>query len=1006
MARARRYSTAHQQFADSTVDRLLAIGVFRSVPSNPNWSAIHVVPKGDGGLRLTPDYRSANLNCLPQRPPPFEPDLAMQALSNATVFGIFDLCEAFFQVGLHPDSQPMFGIFTSRGIVNPTRTQMGMLTSSNALAAALRDIFQPILGRCLCPYADDLLLFGPDIDSYLDNLTEFLDICIDRNVYIKATKFVAMLLDNVPWAGYILGPRGRYRRVSAATESLMNLPLPTTVADLQAAVGILNFERDHITGLAVLLRPFHDIIAEAARAAQSFKKTKLKNVPIVPTPELAEAWRLLLQACAQAAALYVPEPRAHLLVYTDASDTGFGSIVTAIDPAFALAADFSAVPQRLVHLHCGVWRHADRTLFNHVGLKEFLAVADAFRSCFYLRDHARGITVLSDHKNLRAWIGPTANFDSFNRGTRGRLERLIDEFASYPTFDLRHVAGPTNVHADFLSRVLRPRPDDSVDPVHRLTSGPDDDPTEHTLMSAPPPTTPAPAASTPTDPGFDQALPSLLASLADHDYVDPIPTQFTLDPNLNIYRNADGQIYVPPGPERTLILSLAHGAHHYPARVAWTHLRRLAYWPGVLRDLRTFIEKCNTCHFSKTTSRLTLESGAAQHGTGRNVVVSADYADLGESLAGHHVLVVTCTWSGFTKLYGPTPTADAQTTVDGLSWWFASEGPPQLLRTDNGAHFRNARVADLCASYSVQFDPNTAPYHSQATAIVERRIEEVVRLFRYALIDLALPRAQYHQIIHNIEYLINHRCHASLGGLTPIAMFKADTSASTLERALGFASRLDPNTLDDPIALQNFWANHIAPHNEIIARRLAARQRHDAQPNVTSVNWDLGDWVTVKAHAPHKLDQQRHGPALVLARARDLDHVFKLQFQHPTQRTAFVKAADILFFRPAGYKLTPADIDMASRTGTPRYQISHFVNIKRAPRNDRDSRFLCLVRWQDFTEEADTWEPFTSLLADLGTTTLVSVLTASRPKLPTPARTVVEEALTFMETTAEGRRAM
>ncbi|GFO03644.1 polyprotein [Plakobranchus ocellatus] len=95
---------AARDFVTQEVRDLLSLGVIEPSDS-PYCFPIVVVEKRDGSMRLCIDFRKLNaVTVFDAENIPRQEDLFNQ-LSHATIFSSCDLCKAYWQVPLHPDSR-------------------------------------------------------------------------------------------------------------------------------------------------------------------------------------------------------------------------------------------------------------------------------------------------------------------------------------------------------------------------------------------------------------------------------------------------------------------------------------------------------------------------------------------------------------------------------------------------------------------------------------------------------------------------------------------------------------------------------------------------------------------------------------------------------------------------------------------------------------------------------------------------------------------------------------
>lgn len=127
-ASRRRFSPEKQSAIKREIDCLLKDGIVR--PSSSCWSSpVHLVPKADGGWRLTGDYRC--LNAVTKRdcyPIPHIHDCSAK-LRGSRLFSKLDLLRAYHQVPVAPDDIPKTAVDTPAGLVEYLFMPYGMRNS-------------------------------------------------------------------------------------------------------------------------------------------------------------------------------------------------------------------------------------------------------------------------------------------------------------------------------------------------------------------------------------------------------------------------------------------------------------------------------------------------------------------------------------------------------------------------------------------------------------------------------------------------------------------------------------------------------------------------------------------------------------------------------------------------------------------------------------------------------------------------------------------------------------
>jgi hypothetical protein len=109
----------------------------------------------------------------------------------------------------------------------------------------------------------------------------------------------------VKFLGHMVGADG-VRPLGSQVEALAAFPRPTTIKELQRFLGIINFYRRFLPGIAATLRPLTNALRGGAKSLEW-------------SPPMATAFDAAKAALATATPLSHPQPDATVSVFCDAS---------------------------------------------------------------------------------------------------------------------------------------------------------------------------------------------------------------------------------------------------------------------------------------------------------------------------------------------------------------------------------------------------------------------------------------------------------------------------------------------------------------------------------------------------------------------------------------------------------------------------------------------------------------------------------------------------------------
>ena len=236
-------------------------------PSCSPWaSPVVLVRKKDGTMRFCIDYRQLNQATKPDVfPLPRISDLLDQ-IGKAQFFSTLDLASGYWQVRMHSDSQQKTAFTTSYGLFEFRVMPFGL---RNAPA-----VFQRLMQRILTGlnpsdgpdfvsvYLDDILVFSPSLDDHLKHLGQVLERLSQAGLKLKPSK-CHFLTQQVEYLGHIITPQG-IKPNPEREKAVRDFPVPTSLKDVRAFVGLASYYRRFIKGFAQIAHPLHCLTRKGA----------------------------------------------------------------------------------------------------------------------------------------------------------------------------------------------------------------------------------------------------------------------------------------------------------------------------------------------------------------------------------------------------------------------------------------------------------------------------------------------------------------------------------------------------------------------------------------------------------------------------------------------------------------------------------------------------------------------------------------------------------------------
>jgi hypothetical protein len=302
-AKSRRLDPDKLRTAEKEFRALEKAGIVRR--SNSGWSSpLHMVPKPDGSFRPCGDYRRLNTVTEDDRYPlPSIQDFTAN-LAGCTIFSKIDLVKGYHQVPMAENDIPKTAICTPFGLFEYIFMPFGLKNAPQT--------FQRLMDKLFCHlpfvfvYLNDILIASKDLAEHMRHLRQVFEILQSAGLQINPAK-CTFSVSTLTFLGHNVSSFG-ISPMEKHVKALTDFPLPSDLKQLQRFLGLINFYRRFLPGIAGTLQPLTDLLRGNPKS-------------LVWTEVAAPAFSAAKAALAAATALVHPRPGAVISLATDASDT-------------------------------------------------------------------------------------------------------------------------------------------------------------------------------------------------------------------------------------------------------------------------------------------------------------------------------------------------------------------------------------------------------------------------------------------------------------------------------------------------------------------------------------------------------------------------------------------------------------------------------------------------------------------------------------------------------------
>ncbi len=631
----------------------------------------------------------------------------------------------------------------------------------------MQQVFGDLIGKCVFVYLDDILVFSKTPEEHEQHLRLVLERLKQYNLYARLPK-CHFNLPEVEFLGHIVG-RGGIRVDPRKVQIVKDWPTPQSQGDVRSFLGLANYFRRFIHAYSVIAKPLHALTGN------------VKWHPSLWNGACQQAFDLLKHKLCTAPVLAMPDFTKPFEVVADASKVAIGAILLQDGKPISFES------RKLTPAECNY----DTTE------REMVAVIHALTVWRCYLDGME-FTVFSDHEPLK-YLSTKPSLTP----RQVRWSQFMERF----NYKWEYRAGRLNA-ADPLSRAPHSSINGSgmgtitgyaVAPVHLAAIA-----TSDKSVTYPPP-------------------PPMTEADVRRDWVEQIKEAYTADDSLvalqkrkqvvykdGLYYHAHKQqlIYMPHS-LRVKCLEELHDtpfSGHKGKAKTFHAVTRLYWWPGMAKDIASFVKTCLHCQRSKASNAK--PTGLLQPlpvPQDRWSEVTMDFiTGLPCTPRGYDAVMVMCDRLSkmvhFAPCHKETDTPEVAKLF--IKHVFANHGLPDICISDRDTRFTSNLWQDLQQQLGTKHRLSTA-FHPQTdgqTERVNRVLEEYLRSFVNSAQsdwDEWLPLAEFaynnswHETIGTTPFYMNYGKHPKLpSGPSGPARFPAvDTLVTTIQDVVTAAKR-------------------------------------------------------------------------------------------------------------------------------------------------------------------------------------------------------------------------
>ncbi|XP_055522484.1 uncharacterized protein K02A2.6-like [Wyeomyia smithii] len=700
------------------IHKMVKSGVLVKVNRSEWATPIVPVMKSANRVRLCGDYKlTVNKFLLVDEHPLPTINEMFSNMAGGDKFTKLDLAQAYLQMTVRSDDQPMLTLNTHLGLYQPTRLMYGVASAPAIFQREISQILQGIPGVTV--FLDDVKITGPNDEVHLCRLREVLKRFHEHNMRVNVTK-CEFFADSIEYCGYTIDRHGVHK-MQQKVEALQKMPRPQNREQVRAFLGLVNYYARFMKNLSTKLYPLINLLKD--------------KTPFVWTDDCEQAFLWVKVEMQSDRVLVHYDVNLPLMLATDASPYGVGAVLSHIYP------DGSERPIQ----------YASQTLnttqqnYSQVDKEAYAIIFGVKKLHQYL--FGRKFILVTDNKPVVQIFSPNKGLPTLSALRMQHYAVFLESF----DFEIRYRASKNHGNADGMSRL--PVTDRSN--RHQVEEV---DIVQINQIE----TLPVNAQELGELTSRDKSVRELIQGLKTGRAVEG-RLRFGIDQNeFSMHGEClmrGIRVYIP-FPLRNRVLKELHCGHFGVSRMK-SLARSYCWWENIDKHIEETTRNCTACARVRANPRK-----VAVHCWERpSEPFQRIHADFAGPFMGLNFLIIVDAHSKWPEVK-IIPDMTTETTIERMREYFATFGLPSVLVTDRGTQFTSECFQNFLKKNGIVHKMG-APYHPATNGQAER----YVQTFKDKIKALKCPRSEIHVELQKILMAYRRTVHPSTGKSPSMLVF-------------------------------------------------------------------------------------------------------------------------------------------------------------------------------------------------------------------------------------------